>query len=53
MKIGYFADGIWAHRAFEKIINDKSLQIVFMTVRYDKKDEVLLDLHIDIIYLSN
>lgn len=43
MKIGYFADGIWAHKTFEKIIRDKSLEIVFMTVRYGKRDLVLLD----------
>lgn len=42
MKIGYFADGLWAHRAFEKIVNDKTLEIVFMTVRYDRHDEALL-----------
>ncbi len=44
MRIGYFADGPWAHRAFEKIIKDESIQIVFMTVRYDKRDNVLLSL---------
>lgn len=44
MKIGYFADGPWAHKAFEKIVKDKSIKIAFITVRYDKKDEVLLDL---------
>lgn len=44
MKIGYFADGPWAHRAFEKIVSDKTLEIIFMTVRYDSQDEVLLRL---------
>ena len=42
MKIGYFADGPWGHRAFEKIVADNSLRIVFLTVRYDKKDSVLV-----------
>ena len=42
MKIGYFADGPWAHKAFQKIMSDPSIKIVFLTVRYDKKDEVLL-----------
>ena len=42
MKIGYFADGPWGHRSFEKIIADKSLEIVFVTVRYDKKDPVMI-----------
>lgn len=44
MKIGYFADGPWAHTAFKKIVSDSSLEIVFLTVRYDKKDEVLMQL---------
>lgn len=44
MKIGYFADGPWAHKAFEKVIQDKTIQIVFIVVRYDKRDPVLLQL---------
>lgn len=44
MKIGYFADGPWAHKAFEKIISDSSIEIVFLTVRYDRKDAILLQL---------
>ncbi len=42
MKIGYFADGPWAHRAFDKIIADDSIEIQFLTVRYDKRDAELL-----------
>ena len=41
MKIGYFADGPWAHRAFEKIIGDSTITIEFICVRYDRNDEVL------------
>lgn len=44
MRIGYFADGPWAHKAFDKIVNDKTMEIVFMTVRYDRKDEFLFHL---------
>lgn len=44
MKIGYFGDGPWAHQAFEKIIQDKSFEIVFVTVRYDKQDAELMQL---------
>lgn len=44
MKIGYFADGPWGHKAFEKIMSDDSMEIVFVTVRYDKRDEVLINL---------
>ncbi len=43
MKIGYFADGPWAHEAFKKIIRDNELKIVFICVRNDKKDPVLID----------
>lgn len=41
MKIGYFADGPWAHKAFEKMAADHTLEIVFMVLRYDSQDEVL------------
>lgn len=44
MKIGYFADGPWGHKAFDKIMSDDSLEIKFVMVRYDKKDTVLLEL---------
>lgn len=44
MKIGYFADGPWGHKAFEKIISDDSLKIEFVTVRYDKQDAELMQL---------
>ena len=44
MRIGYFADGPWAHEAFHKIIEDESLQICFVMVRYDKQDPVLVEL---------
>lgn len=42
MKIGYFADGPWAYKAFDKIIADDSMEIVFLTVRYDKQDAELI-----------
>lgn len=44
MKIGYFADGPWAHKTFEKIIADSTIEILFLTVRYDKRDELLLQM---------
>lgn len=44
MKIGYFADGPWGHKAFDKIVSDDSLEIGFVMVRYDKRDAVLLQL---------
>ena len=41
LKIGYFADGPWAHKTFEKLIHDETIWIVFIMVRYDKQDRVL------------
>lgn len=40
-KIGYFADGIWSHEAFNKIIADDSNIIKFICVRYDTVDTTL------------
>lgn len=42
VKLGYFADGPWAHKAFDKIVMDNSLEIQFLTVRYDKQDVELI-----------
>lgn len=44
MVIGYFADGPWAHQAFEKIIQDETIQIAFICARYDKRDSLLQEL---------
>ena len=33
MKIGYFADGVWAHKALEKIINNKNLEMEQMKLK--------------------
>jgi methionyl-tRNA formyltransferase len=41
MKIGYFADGPWSHRAFEKIINKDEIDINFICARFDTSDSVL------------
>ncbi len=38
IKIGYFADGPWAHLAFEKLMDDDSIEVCFVCVRYDKND---------------
>lgn len=42
MRIGYFGDGPWAHKAFRKLNDDKTIEIAFVSVRYDKRDPVLL-----------
>lgn len=41
LKIGYFADGPWSHLAFEKIIQNPNIEVVFIIPRYDTKDETL------------
>lgn len=40
-KIGYFADGPWAHEAFRLLIHDNNIEIRFICVRYDTEDLVL------------
>lgn len=42
MRIGYLGDGQWAHQAFKLLMMDEDIEIVFVTVRYDKRDEVLI-----------
>ncbi|MCM4158778.1 methionyl-tRNA formyltransferase [Antarcticibacterium flavum] len=41
LRIGYFADGPWSHLAFEKIINDPNLEVVFIVPRSDTMDKTL------------
>ena len=41
IKIGYFADGPWSHLAFEKLINDDSIEIKFIVPRNDTCDLTL------------
>lgn len=41
LKIGYFADGPWSHKAFEKIIKDPLIQVQFIVPRNDTKDMTL------------
>lgn len=42
LRIGYFADGPWGQRAFDRIIADASLEIAFVTVRYETRDPELM-----------
>ncbi|WP_339882824.1 methionyl-tRNA formyltransferase [Polaribacter vadi] len=43
IKIGYFADGPWSHLAFEKLIEDDSIEIKFIVPRTDTNDNTLRD----------
>lgn len=40
-KIGYFADGPWSHRTFDKLVRDQSISIAFICARFDRPDGVL------------
>ncbi|MDF2944240.1 MAG: formyltransferase protein [Herbinix sp.] len=57
LKIGYFADGPWAHNAFHKLIKDETIEILFICVRYDHKDPILVELaknnNINLLYHEN
>ncbi|MDP2715674.1 methionyl-tRNA formyltransferase [Rheinheimera sp.] len=41
MRIGYFADGPWSHRALELISKTNGLNVVFIVPRYDTQDPEL------------
>lgn len=41
LRIGYFADGPWAHEALKLLLLDKTLEVVFICARYDTPDPVL------------
>jgi Methionyl-tRNA formyltransferase len=41
LSIGYFADGPWSYEAFKLLIQDKTINIKFICVRYDTLDETL------------
>lgn len=41
IRIGYFADGPWSHLAFEKLIKDETIEILFIVPRSDTNDNTL------------
>lgn len=44
MKIGYFADGPWAHGTFHLLINNPNYLLEFICIRYKTQDPVLINL---------
>lgn len=44
MKIGFFGDGPWSHKAFKLLCEDERFKIVFVCVRNDPGDEHLKEL---------
>ena len=41
LNIGYFADGPWGYKTFNKLIHDSEIKISFICVRFGSKDETL------------
>ena len=41
LNIGYFADGPWSHKAFQKLIKDPEIIISFICVRFNTGDNIL------------
>lgn len=41
IRIGYFADGQWSHKALTRLLSDETLQVAFICARNDKPDSVL------------
>lgn len=41
IKIGYFADGPWSHRALIDLLSDDTIVVSFICARYDNPDTVL------------
>lgn len=44
IRIGFFGDGIWAHKTFNRLASDESIIICFVTVRYSNQDQILINL---------
>jgi methionyl-tRNA formyltransferase len=44
LKIGYFADGPWSHKALEKLLLDEALKISFVCARHDNPDQILKEM---------
>ncbi len=43
MKIGYFADGPWSHKALDLILESSKFQVLFIVARYKAPDPILAD----------
>lgn len=57
LSIGYFADGEWGHRTFNRLIEDSEIRVSFICVRYDHRDPILVKkaekYGIDLLYTIN
>ena len=43
MKIGYFADGAWSHKALDLILESSKFQVLFIVARNKSPDPILAD----------
>jgi methionyl-tRNA formyltransferase len=41
LRIGYFADGPWSHKALGRLLADEAIEIIFICARHDNPDEIL------------
>ena len=41
LRIGYFADGPWSHKALARMVGDSTIEVAFVCARHDKPDEQL------------
>lgn len=41
LRIGYFADGPWSHKALERMLADSTIEVAFVCARHDKPDKQL------------
>lgn len=41
LKIGYFADGPWSHKALDLIVSDQGLEVSFICARFSNPDQYL------------
>ena len=41
LRIGYFADGPWSHKAFNRLIKNDNIEIKFICVRFNSNDNTL------------
>lgn len=42
LKIGYFADGPWAHKTFKFVLEREDIDVLFVVPRFDFRDPVLI-----------
>lgn len=44
LRIGYFADGPWSHKALLKLLEEQYIKVLFICSRFDNQDKILRQL---------